>query len=696
MSYLRLHVPLSEARQWMRDGDLLLFRRQGLISALGRGEHGHAALAGWWGETLCCLEVRGRCGGRVVTLESQVRRYPGQIDVFVADPQGRWPEFDRPQTVQTMLQYAGSRYGYPALLRAGLLHLPLVRLFVRANTDDQDDWHTSAICSEACARATRLGGGVDPVPQLADEITEPADLARSPFYAYRATLLPDDEGGPRAAPQAALLGGLASKAGKVCVLGLVFALLWAIVCGTATGFAQGGGCPGGVCLGPSIPSQQGMPFAASPLSGLPGQVSQAVVRLKNQLLGGVAVYGSGVLVGKDDRWGWILTCDHLLRDGVGEVVVTFPSAPSAMGAATSYQGRVLGRDPTNDLALVGIAAPQNEPLPIASEAPPAGSGVFFAGYGPRGVLAGVNARVLGYVRAASAEGNETLQVTGGARDGDSGGPIVNARGEVVGILWGTDGFRTVGTYCGRIRAFLRGLLPSRSGEASPLPQGPLPQGGGLAPLAGSPPGGAPSQSAPGSAQGIAGGSPPPGGIAVQSLPPTGTETSPGGSVPAQSGAVPPSNGSSPVQGGQGESASPAGEALLARLQARLESLRGEVTAAQTDQQSLSDRLRNLESTLAVVGELRQRVEQAEQVVGQENVRAVVRETAADLLRERGPRWLDVLLPALASALGWTAPPSLALAFAARLLLRVLERRLREAAEQPTSQTGQNAAPQPAA
>jgi hypothetical protein len=38
--------------------------------------------------------------------------------------------------------------------------------------------------------ADRLGGGVDPVENLPDRLTEPADLARSPFYRYRFTLLP--------------------------------------------------------------------------------------------------------------------------------------------------------------------------------------------------------------------------------------------------------------------------------------------------------------------------------------------------------------------------------------------------------------------------------------------------------------------------------------------------------------------------
>jgi hypothetical protein len=33
-------------------------------------------------------------------------------------------------------------------------------------------------------------GGADPVPNLADRLTEPADLARSTFYRYHSTLIP--------------------------------------------------------------------------------------------------------------------------------------------------------------------------------------------------------------------------------------------------------------------------------------------------------------------------------------------------------------------------------------------------------------------------------------------------------------------------------------------------------------------------
>jgi len=48
----RVVVPYAEARSLIRDADLLLFRRRGLISIAGRGEHSHAAKAAWWGDDL--------------------------------------------------------------------------------------------------------------------------------------------------------------------------------------------------------------------------------------------------------------------------------------------------------------------------------------------------------------------------------------------------------------------------------------------------------------------------------------------------------------------------------------------------------------------------------------------------------------------------------------------------------------------
>jgi hypothetical protein len=181
-------VNLATARSQIADGDLLLFRRRSLIAVAGRGEHSHAAKAAWWGDELLCLEVREWHGGRAVTLASQVKKHPRRIDVFRTNPQNRWPEYDQPRSTHFMRRLAGCDYGYAAVLSAAMLHLPLVRLAVRANVDDGAIDRRPPFCSHACAMADRLGGGVDPVPHLADRLTEPADLARSPFYEYLFTL----------------------------------------------------------------------------------------------------------------------------------------------------------------------------------------------------------------------------------------------------------------------------------------------------------------------------------------------------------------------------------------------------------------------------------------------------------------------------------------------------------------------------
>lgn len=188
MGPLRTLVRLSDVQSDLADGDLLLFRRRGLISIAGRGVHSHAAKVARWGGTPFCVEVREWHGGRAVTLASQVRRCPGRIDVFQANPGRRWPEYDAAASTDHMRRLAGCDYGYAAVLHAALLHLPVIRAFVRPEVEDDAADRRPPFCSQACAAADRLAGGVDPVPYLADRLTEPADLARSPFYAYRFTL----------------------------------------------------------------------------------------------------------------------------------------------------------------------------------------------------------------------------------------------------------------------------------------------------------------------------------------------------------------------------------------------------------------------------------------------------------------------------------------------------------------------------
>jgi hypothetical protein len=182
-------VPYSAARRNIRDGDLLLYRPRDwytrLIAVAGRSGYVHAAMAGWWGGRLMNVEMTSG-GGRAQLLSNLVERWPGAIDVYRANAARR--RFSRQAAVRAMIEITGKRYGWFNLFRAALFHMPLVRFIVSPDVDDAEDsprW--PPFCSEAVAMACRRGG-VDPVPNLADRLTEPADLSRSPFFAYRFTL----------------------------------------------------------------------------------------------------------------------------------------------------------------------------------------------------------------------------------------------------------------------------------------------------------------------------------------------------------------------------------------------------------------------------------------------------------------------------------------------------------------------------
>lgn len=182
----------------IRSADLLLFRpcwwalHSKLICVAGRTDYSHAGMAGWLRlmglPMLYCLEMVAG-GGREIPLAQQVEWYPGLIDVYEANPENRWPKFERVGAAAAMRRFVKRRYGFWNMLRVSLLHLPFVRLLVRPETDDQIRDGYPPFCSQAVAAACRAGG-VDPVPHLADRLTEPGDLARSPFFKYRFTLVP--------------------------------------------------------------------------------------------------------------------------------------------------------------------------------------------------------------------------------------------------------------------------------------------------------------------------------------------------------------------------------------------------------------------------------------------------------------------------------------------------------------------------
>jgi hypothetical protein len=185
-----VHIRYDEVRREICDADLLLFRRRSrltrLIAVAGRSEYVHAAMAGWWKDRLMCVEMTSS-GGRAQLLSNLVEQSPGSIDVYRANARGR--RFSRGRALRAMIGITGKRYGWLNLFRAALLHTPAFRFLFMPDTDDTESSTWPPFCSQAVAMADRVAG-VDPVPNLADRLTEPGDLARSIFYAYRFTLMP--------------------------------------------------------------------------------------------------------------------------------------------------------------------------------------------------------------------------------------------------------------------------------------------------------------------------------------------------------------------------------------------------------------------------------------------------------------------------------------------------------------------------
>jgi len=195
---------LTDASRSIETGDILLFRRGGglfdrLLSVAGRSPYVHVGMAVWLNNdarpvpsitgsaTLCLVDVLQWHGGRVVTLESEVARYPGQYDLFSISRRFD-RDFDRLAASRRMMKYSASRYGWWNVFRVSLRHMAFVRLLFPPLVDDKANGTFPPFCSQAVAHSCRKYGGIDPVPNLADRVTEPGDIARSLLFEYQFTL----------------------------------------------------------------------------------------------------------------------------------------------------------------------------------------------------------------------------------------------------------------------------------------------------------------------------------------------------------------------------------------------------------------------------------------------------------------------------------------------------------------------------
>ena len=167
--------------------------------------------------------------------------------------------------------------------------------------------------------------------------------------------------------------------------------------------------------------------------------------------GNAISYGSGTLVDVRDQFGLVITNWHVVRDGRGEIEVVFPDGFRS-------KARALKVDADWDLAALVIWRPPAQPVTIAARAPQPGDQLTICGYG-QGEYRAATGRCTQYYAPKIDLPQHMVELDVEARQGDSGGPIFNDRGELAGVLFGAGGGTTFGSFGGRVGSFLATLAP---------------------------------------------------------------------------------------------------------------------------------------------------------------------------------------------------------------------------------------------
>jgi S1-C subfamily serine protease len=136
--------------------------------------------------------------------------------------------------------------------------------------------------------------------------------------------------------------------------------------------------------------------------------------------------GTGFFVTAD---GFAVTNEHVVRGN---------RALFALVGGKELPIQVIDRDEANDLALIRVET-ASRPIPIAVGDPEKGDDITALGYPVAGALGTELKATFGRVNALSGPRNDSrlLQVDTPLQPGNSGGPILNNRGEAVGVVIAT-------------------------------------------------------------------------------------------------------------------------------------------------------------------------------------------------------------------------------------------------------------------
>jgi serine protease Do len=170
-------------------------------------------------------------------------------------------------------------------------------------------------------------------------------------------------------------------------------------------------------------------------------------------------FGSGTLIDCREAYGLVVTNWHVVHEAKGKIEVRFPDGFTS-------EARPLKLDETWDLAALVVWRPPIAPARLAMSPPQPGDRLTICGYG-QGEYLQQTGRCTDYYSPEVGEPQEIVELNVQARQGDSGGPIFNDRGELAGVLFGAARGTTLGSFGGRVQTFLATLAPDIGAAKQP-------------------------------------------------------------------------------------------------------------------------------------------------------------------------------------------------------------------------------------
>lgn len=153
-------------------------------------------------------------------------------------------------------------------------------------------------------------------------------------------------------------------------------------------------------------------------------IEDLILNRQRQMASKSTSLGSGVVVSKE---GHIITNHHVIA-GMTEIRVQFTDG-------RNLPAQLVGSDPATDVAVLKVSGGDFEPLPLGdSDSLHVGQQVFAVG-NPYGLDETVTRGIVSALgrRTRSDSGVEAVQHDAAVNPGNSGGPLLNLRGEIIGI-----------------------------------------------------------------------------------------------------------------------------------------------------------------------------------------------------------------------------------------------------------------------